>query len=80
LGDDIVPLGAASFQPTGPTGLPVTINGCFLLSTITFTPEWILASYFDAPKILTDVLSGFDLLSELVQPNSMNLGFICGEC
>jgi len=78
-GDQIIPLGMASFQPTANPAEPITVVGSFIGNT-TATPVLELSELLDEPWVVTDTGSALDVVWEIYVKADPNWGGICTSC
>jgi hypothetical protein len=77
-GDIILPLGLATFQPTGGTSLPQTVTGVFVQAAA--SPKLWLAEVLDTPWIVQDTGSALDVVFEIYIPGGEVWGGVCTTC
>jgi len=78
-GDIILPVGAATFQPTNDTGLPLTVTGSYLGREGTPDVLW-LAEFLDEPWEVVNSGSALDIIWEVYVKADSIYGGICTTC
>jgi len=78
-GDIILPLPAASFQPSDNVGLPITVTGFYIGREGTPDVLW-LSEMLDEEWEVTSSGSALDVISEIYVKADENWGGICTTC
>jgi len=78
-GDIILPVGAATFQPTDTTNLPQTVVGSYLGREGTPDTLW-LVEILDEPWEVVDTGSALDVIWEIYIRYDTTYGGICTTC
>lgn len=81
-GDEILPLGMQSFQPSGAVSPAVTVNGFYLVvGTVLWIAEYLTDAEGNlAPFTFTGPLSGLDIVTELYFRAQPLYGIGCTTC
>lgn len=78
-GDVILPVGAATFQPSDDTNLPITVTGSYLGREGSPDVLW-LAEFLDEPWEVVSAGSALDVIWEIYVKADSIYGGICTTC
>jgi len=79
-GDYLITCDSLTFQPTGTSGLPVTLTGYFVQITVSAVDKLWASELFDTPQTFTSTLSAYSFVYEYITRQLQIYGGQCSGC
>lgn len=79
-GNQIIPIDAVTFQPSGAVSPAQTAIGIFLQDTVTAVDHLVYFELFDTPIVFASAVNARSIIMDIYVRNLPQWGGICAEC